>query len=109
MQTQDLISLPESELVQQLKLMSLDELERHAMQIVKDLGSDNYAGLMRQAMDSLKSTSDSSQSQFERLQALVRDVLPNKAYMSDIYARLATIMMMVLSRKFDQALRNTAN
>ncbi len=99
MKTHEIISINESDLVGALKTMSLDQLEKHAKQIIKDMGSDNYAGLMTEAMQVVKAESDQAQ-KFQALQNTIRDFLPNEAVMSDIYARLAAILMMILSRKF---------
>lgn len=99
MKTHEIISIKEPELVGVLKTMSLDQLEKHAKQIIKDMGSDNYAGLMTEAMQVVKAETDQAQ-KFQALQNAIREFLPNEAVMSDIYARLAAILMMILSRKF---------
>jgi len=98
MKTYEVISLNESELVGKLKTMSIEELEEHARAIVKDMGSDNYPGLMKQVMQTVKDTQGAER--FQALQACIKDFLPNEAVMSDIYERLAAILMMILSRKF---------
>ena len=98
MQTHEVISLPEAELVQALKQMPLAELEQHAKQILKDLGEKNYGGIMKSAMQVLQDGTGSEQA-FEKLQSWLRNTLPNEAVMSDIYARLATLLLMIISQK----------
>ena len=104
MKTHEVISIKEAELVAKLKVMPIDELESHAKQIVKDMGSDNYPGLMREIMTAIKEQAPEGNSQFQIIQAIIREFLPNEAYMSDIYARLAAIIMMILSKKFNDTL-----
>ena len=95
----DIIRIKESELVAKLKVMSIDELEQHAQDIMKDMGSNNYSQIMASVMKSLKEDQNDGYSRFETVQKKLQDSLPNKAYMSDIYARLAAIVMTIISRK----------
>lgn len=104
MKTHELISMPEAELVKAVKTMPIDELEQHAKQIIKDLGGDNYGALMKQAMQTVQSEAEGG-SRFETLKALIKDSLPNKAVLSDIYARLAALMMVIISRKLNEMMR----
>lgn len=97
MKTHEVISIKESELVAKLKIMDLADLEKHAQHIMADMGEDNYGAVMGQVMKAIKSDSDLSQ--FDLVQKTLRDSLPNEAYMSDIYARLAAIVMMILKHK----------
>lgn len=99
MKTHEMISIPEAQLVKALKDMPIEEMETHAKTMIKDLGSDNYAGLMKQAMKIVESAS-AQDNRFELVKNLIRESVPNEAVMSDIYARLAAIMMTIMSRKF---------
>ncbi len=98
MQTHELLKLSEAELSPLLKTMSLTELELHIQQILEDLGARSYSNTMLDVMR-LVQASGSSSDRFHRLQDYLRDTLPNKAMMSDLYARLAAMMMVFLVRK----------
>ena len=100
----DIIRIKEAELVSKLKTMSIDELEQHAQTIMKDMGSNNYSSIMTDIMKCLKEDQSEGYSRFETVQKKLQDSLPNKAYMSDIYARLAAIVMTIISRKFKDLL-----
>jgi len=100
----EIIKIKESELVSKLKVMSIDELELHAQNIMKDMGSSDYSQIMASVMKSLKEDQSEGYSRFETVQKKLQDSLPNKAYMSDIYARLAAIVMTIISRKFQDLL-----
>ena len=103
LKTHQVISLKEAELVAHLKAMSLEELEYHAYEIMKDMGAEQYPNVMSKVMKSLESKKE-GYSQFELVQKTLEDELPNKAYLSDIYARLAAIVMTILSRRFKELL-----
>jgi len=98
MKTHEIISMQEAELVSALKTMPVEEMEAHAKQIVSDLGSDNYGGLMKQAMQTIQD-SDASTNRFDLVKQLIKESMPNEAIMSDIYGRLAAIMIVIISRK----------
>lgn len=100
----EIIRIKESELVAKLKVMSIDELEQHAQDIMKDMGADNYSQIMAGVMKCLKEDQSEGYTRFETVQKKLQDSLPNKAYMSDIYARLAAIVMTIISRKFQDLL-----
>ena len=100
----EIIKIKESELVSKLKAMSIDELEEHAQTIMKDMGSDKYSQIKASVMKWLKEDQSEGYSRFETVQKKLQDSLPNKAYMSDIYARLAAIVMTIISRKFQDLL-----
>ena len=100
----EIIRIKESELVSKLKEMTIDELEQHAQTIMEDMGSNNYSGIMTDVMKCLKEDQSKGYSRFEMVQKKLQDSLPNKAYMSDIYARLAAIVMTIISRKFQDLL-----
>jgi len=104
LQTNDVIKLKEAELVDRLKEMSLEELEFHTLNIMKDMGADNYSVIMATVMKTLKEDQSEGFSQFEVVQNTIQEALPNKAYMSDIYARLAAMVMTIISRKFSDLL-----
>jgi len=96
----EVISVKEAELVSKLKEMDIEELEHHAQTIMKDMGTDEYSSIMSNIMKSLKEEQREGYSQFESVQKQLEEELPNKAYMSDIYARLAAIVMTIISKKF---------
>jgi hypothetical protein len=98
--THEVISIKEDELVSRLKDMSIEELEFHAQSIMKDMGATQYPAIMATIMKSLNDEQPAGYSQFETVQKQLENELPNKAYMSDIYARLAAIVMTILSRRF---------
>lgn len=104
LKTHQVISLKEAELVSHLKSMSLEELEFHAHEIMKDMGAEQYSNVMAKVMKSIEEESRSGYSQFETVQKTLEDELPNKAYLSDIYARLAAIVMTIISRRFKELL-----
>ena len=99
LQTHQVISLKEAELVTHLKAMSLEELEFHAHEIMKDMGAEQYSNVMSKVMKSLEDPKE-GYSKFETVQKTLEDELPNKAYLSDIYARLAAIVVSIISRRF---------
>ena len=101
--TQDVLRLPEAELVTALKAMTVDELELHAEGLITELGSDDYSSLMKVVMKALESE-NSTQDRFAQIQNILRDTLPNKAHMSDIYQRLASMIMLILMRKYKEIL-----
>lgn len=104
LKTHQVISLKEAELVTHLKTMSLEELEFHAHEIIKDMGAEQYSNVMSKVMKSLEGETKEGYSKFELVQKTLEDELPNKAYLSDIYARLAAIVMTILSRRFQELL-----
>ncbi|MFT6028442.1 MAG: spore coat polysaccharide biosynthesis predicted glycosyltransferase SpsG [Oleiphilaceae bacterium] len=97
--SQQVMALKEAELVGKLKDMQTSELERHAENIMKEMGSSDYSQIMSSVMKALHQESQ-KQSQFEIVQKTLEELLPNKAYFSDIYARLAAIVMSIIARKF---------
>lgn len=97
--THEVMGLKESELVSKLKAMEIAELEHHAEQIMLEMGSTAYAANMSKVMQVLKDTPE-AEKRFQTVQSTLESLLPNKAYFSDIYARLAAIVMMIISRKF---------
>jgi len=100
LQTHDVIKIKEAELVEKLKTMSLEELEFHALNIMKDMGADRYPQIMTTVMQTLQEDQGEGYSRFETVQNTLQNELPNKAYMSDIYARLAAMVMTIISRKY---------
>lgn len=107
MQTHDIIKLNEVELVARLKTMDLAEMEQHARAIVQELGSDNYAGLMSRVIKQVKEAQSERAQVFAKVQTIIQDFLPHEAYKSDIYARLAAIMMTIIARRFQDIYENT--
>jgi hypothetical protein len=97
--SQQVMALKETELVGKLKEMQTPELERHAENIMKEMGSSDYSQIMSSVMKALHQENQ-NQSQFEIVQKTLEEILPNKAYFSDIYARLAAIVMSIIARKF---------
>jgi hypothetical protein len=102
--TQEVMLMPESELVAVLKVMSLDNLEQHARGLMKELGSNHYAKLMSLLLSGLQKERQknnmSNTERFSFVQNTIRDFLPNKALMSDVYERLATIIMLIIAQKY---------
>ena len=66
---------------------------------MKEMGSSDYSQIMFSIMKAIKQD-NLEQSQFKTVQKTLEDILPNKAYLSDIYARLAAIVMSIIARKF---------
>jgi|TARA_R110002049_G_scaffold307281_1_gene507292 hypothetical protein len=97
--SQEVMAYKEADLVAKLKDMQLDELEKHAEYIMKEMGSSDYSQIMFSIMKAIKQD-NLEQSQFKTVQKTLEDILPNKAYLSDIYARLAAIVMSIIARKF---------
>ena len=100
LKTHDVIKIKEAELVDRLKSMSLEELEFHTLNIMKDMGAKSYPEMMTLIMTTIKEDHQEGYSQFETVQKTLQDTLPNKAFMSDIYARLAAMVMTIISRKY---------
>lgn len=98
MQTHDVIKLSEAELTPLLKTMPLDELETHIQNMLKELGCSDYANTMLALMRLIRDNGTKG-STFNLLQDYLRDTLPNKVMMSDLYARLAAMVMVFLVRK----------
>lgn len=99
----DIIILKEAELVAALKIMPDEELEDHAFSLVEELGGNDFGALMKLIMKELEGE-QSNQKRYLKIQSVLRDTLPNKAVMSDIYERLATILMLILVRKYKKIL-----
>lgn len=97
--SQQVMALKESELVGKLKEMQTSELERHAENIMKEMGSSDYSQIMSAVMKALNQENQ-DQGQFSIVQKTLEELLPNKAYFSDIYARLGAIVMSIIARKF---------
>ena len=100
LKTHDVIKIKEAELVDRLRAMSLEELEFHTLSIMKDMGAENYPEVMTSIMKTIKADHQEGYSRFEMVQNTLQNTLPNKAYMSDIYARLAAMVMTIISRKY---------
>jgi len=100
----DIIKLSEADLVSALKQMPTEQLELHANNIMVDLGGDDYGALMKHVMQVLETQSDPAK-RFSQIQNTLRDSLPNKAQMSDIYQRLATIVMLIITRRYQAILK----
>ncbi len=106
LKTQDIITLPEKDLVAKLKPMGVEELEGHAQGLMLELGEEDYSKIMKQVMSEISNSNDQSKSRFELIQDILRDELPNKAIMSDIYQRLASIVMLILAKKYRSILES---
>ncbi|KZX82283.1 hypothetical protein A3715_00585 [Oleiphilus sp. HI0009] len=100
----DIIKLNEKELVAALKSMSTNELEVHANNIMHDLGGDDYGTIMKLVMQTLEQDQHAGSDRFKTIQNVLRDNLPNKAHMSDIYERLASIVMLIIMQKYREIL-----
>jgi hypothetical protein len=83
--------------------MSVEQLEQHAEGVISELGSDDYSGIMKIVMKALESQPTQT-NRFTQIQNILRDTLPNKAHMSDIYQRLASMIMLILMRKYKDIL-----
>lgn len=101
--SQEVMSLKESLLVGKLKEMGLNELETHAQYIMNEMGNKQYAKVMTGIMQALE-TAPAGSDRFQTVQHTLETLLPNKAYFSDLYARLAAIVMIIISRKFQALL-----
>mgnify|MGYP001276529943 CR=1 FL=1 len=97
--SQEVMASKEADLVAKIKVMSLEELENHAEHIMKEMGSSDYSQIMAAIMKAINKE-NIEKSQFETVQTTLEELLPNKAYLSDIYARLAAIVMSIIARKF---------
>tara|TARA_R110002072_G_scaffold122685_1_gene257439 strand:- start:18 stop:359 length:342 start_codon:yes stop_codon:yes gene_type:complete len=97
--SQEVMASKEADLVTKIKEMQIDELEMHAEYIMKEMGSADYSQIMASIMKAIKQDKLET-SQFETVQKTLEAQLPNKAYLSDIYARLAAIVMSIIARKF---------
>ena len=101
--TLDMLRLPEPELVAALREMPVEQLEQHAEALIPELGSGDYSGIMKVVMKALESEPKQTD-RFTQIQNILRDTLPNKAHMSDIYQRLASMIMLILMRKYKEIL-----
>lgn len=101
--TQQVLALSETELVAKLKKMQTSELEIHAENIMKEMGSSDYSKVMAQIMKVVKAD-EKNTTPFKNVQKALEDLLPNKAYFSDIYERLAAIVMTIIARRFKDLL-----
>jgi hypothetical protein len=98
MPTHEVIKLSEAELSRLVKTMPLNELETHIQTMLDNLGCSDYASTMLTLMRLIKDNIGKGDG-FHRVQDYLRDTLPNKAMMSDLYARLAAMVMVFLVRK----------
>jgi hypothetical protein len=101
----ELTQIDEKTLVEKLRSMNLDELEFHAKELMLELGSEDYGFVMKKVMQALESEPNTD-GRFTLIQNTLRDTLPNKAVMSDIYARLASIVMMIIAARYKSMLRS---
>ena len=97
--SQEVMASREADLVAKIKDMQTAELETHAEYIMQEMGSSDYSQIMSSIMKAINQE-NLEQSQFETVQKTLEELLPNKAYLSDIYARLAAIVMSIIARKF---------
>jgi len=101
--THDILKLNEKELVSAIKTMPDEELEQHALGLMEELGGNDYSGLMKTVMKELENDMTNAE-RYVHIQNVLRDALPNKAHMSDIYERLASMIMLIIMRKYKQIL-----
>lgn len=108
MKTRELLVTPETQLTPKLKLMKLKELERHAQKILAGLGQSNYDLVMNHIIK-LIPTLD-GENQFALVQQAIAELLPTASNESaqdkDAITRLTVIVMMVVSKKFNDILNS---
>lgn len=102
--TLEVMQLDEKMLVEKLRKMEIEELEQHAKGLMSELGSEDYGRIMKQVMQALESSQESD-SKFTLVQNTLRTTLPNKAVMSDIYERLASIVLMIIAARYKSLLQ----
>lgn len=96
--TQEVMTIKESELVNKLKSMHTKELENHADMIMREMGTKAYSQIMASIMQAINDA-PATDNKFQIVQKTLETLLPNKAYFSDIYERLSALVIMILARK----------
>jgi len=106
MKTQELLSAPEAQLVNQLKHMKIKELERHAQKILRNHGHTDYNDLMRTVIQTIPTLNPADSNRFELIQGLINSRI--NAGISDantengVIQRLTVIFMVIITKKFQK-------
>ena len=102
--TQDVLTVTEQELTQQVSRMALRELEQHACNIIRRLGAEDTPEQFRVLMGSLikviPDTELSSSDKYQAIQSLLKTAVPGTDAQTDIHPRLAIIMTMIVVKRF---------
>ena len=106
MDTYDVIHAEEAYLVPHLQRMFTAELEHHAQEILKTLGSEHYKAILHDLTKALPNATIPQTEKFKVVQAIIAQYLPEQERNSDILQRLAVIMTLTLMRKHETILKN---
>ena len=104
MKTQEVLTIAEQELTRQVSRMALQELEQHACNIIRRLGSsdatEQYRDLMGLIIKVIPDTDLSSADKYQKIQSLIMEQVPSSDDKAAIYPRLTIIMTMIVVKKF---------
>lgn len=94
----------EPELVPLLRKMKLKELERHAEKLAAKYGQSDYGALIRDIIRFIPTLGSDETDRFSAVQTKVREHLrlENDPGYSDALQRLTTVLMMIITRKFQK-------
>jgi hypothetical protein len=103
MKTHELISTPEPELAQLLRLMKTKELERHAAKLLHKLGAE-YSAVLAAVTRAIPDLNKVEGDIFIGFQEVIRQHLKcaDSAENRELIKRLAVIMMLVVQRQFQK-------
>lgn len=108
MKTLELMKASEAELAPKLKQMKLKELERHASKILGNLGQPDYDEVMRVVIGAVPKLEGEYSEKLEGLKRIVKGLVPtasNDSVVDDtLIERLAVIIMMIITKKFQKIL-----
>jgi len=109
MKTLELLNLSEASLTAEMKTMKLKELERHAEKILSTLGQKDYAGVLSVVIKAVPQLGKAGGARFAEMQEVIRKLLPKNSageQHHDVHTleRLAVIMMLIVSRKYNDIL-----
>jgi hypothetical protein len=108
MKTLEVLNVSEAELTAEIKKMKLKELEKHADKLLKAMGQSDYDGVLTVVIKSVPKLGELGADRFVALQGVIRKLLPESAVGKDhdqhTLERLALIMMVVVTRKYDEIL-----
>ncbi len=108
MKTLEVLNVSEAELTTEIKQMKLKELERHASKLLKALGQEGYEGALAVVIKAVPKLGESGKDRFSALQDVIRKLLPerdtDKHHDQHTLERLALIMMVIVTRKYNDIL-----
>ena len=103
MKTHELIAMPESELVAQLRQMKIKELERHAAKLLGKLGAE-YPPVLAAVTRAVPDLNNGAEDRFDRFQQVISQQFEydDSTENRELLKRIAVIMMLVIQKQFQK-------